>query len=381
VGIPSLRENDRFCSYREDILNHVRAALEPFAAFEIFVSPPSDKLGIEGIVECSNLLIERALVGKFDYLWLVQGDVEVPHNAFGSLLGLDVDVAFGVVPRHDDRNALICGFLDEKAKVWYLPRQAVENQVLSGWVFASGCILIKRRVLEAGVRFRYESGVGEDILFAYDVQKAGFVAKVDGRVFCGHLPEHPLVSLDKKTCEKTAGSCLPGVSNEKVQLQVLDVGCGHRPKGNVNVDLFVEATAHRAADQRVNDDVRLKVAEIPNFVKADACHLPFRDGAFRKAYSWHLIEHLPEPEAFLGDCCRVAAEQIEVRCPNGDPNWKYGLDAYGETKPLHLHRLTREWFEERLKAFPGWDWCVRLDYSQSEPYEIVVEGYRKDVCD
>jgi hypothetical protein len=354
VGIPSLADNDRFRSYREDILNHIKVAMGS-VEHEVFVTPPSSKIGIEGIVEAENQLILRALEDDFSHLWLVQADVEVPYNAFGSLHGLDVDVAFGVVPRHDDRNALICGFLDEKAKVWYLPRQAVEGQILSGWVFASGCILIKRRVLEAGVRFRYESGVGEDVLFAYDVQKAGFVAKVHGDVLCGHLPEWHLQPFKPK---------------------LLDVGCGHRPRGDVNVDLFPEATAHRVVDQRVNDDVPLKVHEIPNFVRAHACHLPFRDGAFEGSYSWHLIEHVQDPNLFLSEILRVSAEKVEVRCPNGEY-----LSCKDETKPLHLHDFSLDWFREKLKAFSDWDFSVRWDYSQSEPWEIVVEGYRKDVYD
>jgi len=283
--------------------------------------------------------------------------VEVPYNAFGSLLGLDVDVAFGVVPRHDDRNSLICGFMDEQKKVWYLPRQVIENQILSGWVFASGCILIKRRVLEAGIRFEYQPGLGEDILFSYDVQKAGFECKVDGRVLCGHLPEWSLLSVAKEV---------------PPSYQLLDVGCGHRPKGDVNVDLFPEPTAHRCVDQRVNDDVALHVHEIPNFVRADACHLPFRDGAFNGSYSWHLIEHLVDPEAFLRELMRVSAEKIEVRCPNGEY-----LSCRGETKPLHLHDFSLDSFREKLKVYPDWDFCVRWDYSQSEPWEIVVEGYKK----
>lgn len=66
----------------------------------------------------------------------MQADVEVPPDAFDKLYSLDVDVVQGVVPRHDDRNALICGFLDEFQRVWYLPRQAIQGMVLSGWVFA-----------------------------------------------------------------------------------------------------------------------------------------------------------------------------------------------------------------------------------------------------
>jgi len=160
---------------------------------EVFVTPPQREKDLPGIVDAQNLLVERALGGGFDYLWLVQGDVEVPLGSFEKLFGLDVDVAQGVVPRHDDRNALICGFMDESMKVWYLSRGAIEGQVLSGWVFAGlSCTLIRRRVLESGIRFRYKPGVGEDILFLYDVQSRGFVAKVHGDVQCGHLPEWPL---------------------------------------------------------------------------------------------------------------------------------------------------------------------------------------------
>jgi SAM-dependent methyltransferase len=335
-------------------MNHVRAALEPFAAFEIFVSPPSHKLGIEGIVECSNLLIEKTLAGDWDYLWIVQGDVEVPREAFYRFYMLDVDVAQGVVRRHDG-DGLICGFMDEKAKVWYLPRNAVEGMVLSGWVFAGmSCTLIKRRVLEAGVRFRYLPGVGEDILFMYDVQSRGFVAKVHGDVLCGHLPEWAL---------------------EPFKPKLLDVGCGHRPRGDVNVDLFPDPSAHRCVNQRVNDDVALKVHEIPNFVKADACHLPFRDGVFEGSYSWHLIEHVQDPNLFLSEILRVSAEKVEVRCPNGEY-----LSCRAETKPLHLHDFSLDWFRETLKAYHDWDFSFRWDYSQSEPWEIVVEGYRKDLA-
>ena len=194
VGVPSLREGDRFSSYREDVLSCIKKALVGIE-YVIFVTPPTILRDIPGIVDRENLLIDKCVGEGFDYLWIVQADVEVPINAFENLLGLGVDVALGVVPRHDDIGAFICGFMDEQKKVWYLPRQAIAGQIVSGWVFASGCILIKRRVLEAGIRFRCEQGVGEDILFAFDVQSSGFEAKVDGRVICGHLPEWSLGSV------------------------------------------------------------------------------------------------------------------------------------------------------------------------------------------
>lgn len=344
-------DRDRFRVYREDIINHVHEALRG-VDHEVFVTSPTQAQGLPGVVEAQNQLILRTLEVDFSHLWLIQADVEVPVDAGQRLLALNVDIAQGVVPRHDDHNALIAGFLDEQAKVWYLPRNAVEGQILTGWVFAGlSCTLIARRVLEAGIRFKYQPGIGEDILFMFDAQKAGFVAKVDGRVLCGHLPEHPL---------------------EPFKPKLLDVGCGHRPRGDVNVDLFVEATPHRCVDQRVNDDVRLDVDGMENFVRADALHLPFKDGAVNKSYSWHLIEHLADPLLFLGELMRVSAEQIEVRCPNGE-----FLSCRNESKPLHLHDFNLEWFREKLSGYPNWDFAVKWDYSQSEPWEIVVEGFRK----
>jgi hypothetical protein len=338
------------------VINHAKAALGD-VDHVVFVTPPQDKAGLPGVVDAQNLLIDKCINEGFDYLWIIQADVEVPPNASGNLFALDVDVAQGVVQRHNDRFALICGFMDESMRVWYLPKKAVEGQILSGWVFAGlSCTLIKRRVLEAGFRFRYQHGVGEDILFMYEVQKAGFLAKVDGRVLCGHLPEWPLGSV--------SALMTPSYG-------IVDVGCGHRPHGDVNVDLFPEPTPHRCVDQRINDDVALHVHEIPNFIKADAGHLPFRDNAFKSSYSWHLIEHLVDPEAFLRELMRVSGE-VEVRCPNGEY-----LSCRDETKPLHLHNFSLQWFQNRLSIFRDWDWSFRWDYSQSEPWEIVIHGTRK----
>jgi hypothetical protein len=324
---------------------------------EIFVSGPQNRKGLPGIVDAQNQLIEKAVNEGFDYLWLIQADVEVPPDSFNKLLALDVDVAQGIVPRHDDSNALICGFMDENMKVWYLPRIAVKGQILSGWVFAGmSCTLIKRRVLEAGIRFKYQVGIGEDILFMYYVQSRGFVAKVHGSVLCGHLPEQPLTTTMLR-------------DNRSKDFKTLDVGCGHRPQGDVNIDLFTKPTAHRSADQRVCDDATLNVADIPNFVQADCFNLPFWNGTFESVVSWHLIEHVANPEGLLRELMRVSARRIEVRCPNGDHP-----SACDETKPLHLQRLTVSWFEAIFRKCGLKEINVRMEHSQGEPWEIVARA-------
>jgi SAM-dependent methyltransferase len=326
--------------------------------FDFFVSDPPRSVELAAFVEAENQIVDRFLEGGYDLLWMVELDVEVPPDAFRLLESLDVDIACGYVRRHSG-DGLILGFLDENMRVWYLPENAVRGNILSGWVMAgTSCVLFRRRVFEGGLRFRYLRGVTPDIVFMFDAQCAGFEAKVHGDVLCGHLPEFPLATYTP---------------------DVLDVGCGHKARGNVNVDLNVEPTAHRCADQRKNTDVRLNVGSgkspkrpwVPNFVRADACFLPFRARSVRKAFSSHVIEHLPDPLAFLRELCRVATGEIEVHCPNGE--FKSCQD---ELKPLHLWDFSAGWFREQLQAFPGWDFLVRWDYSQSEPWELVVEGYR-----
>ena len=191
VGIPSLKERDRHHGYLGSTLKHVDEALEG-VEHDVFVTSPTHLAGWEGLVERQNVILDRFLQGDCDYLWHVELDVQVPADSFEKLLALDVDVACGYVRRHSE-DGLICGFLDENMRVWYLPFNAVRGNVLSGWVMAgTSCVLIKRRVFEDGVRFRYDPHVTPDILFMFDVQRRGFEAKVHGGVLCGHLPEWPL---------------------------------------------------------------------------------------------------------------------------------------------------------------------------------------------
>jgi len=350
LGVPSLRDNDRYHGYLASALERIEAALSG-VNHDVFVTGPTQQIELAGVVEADNVLVDKFLAGDYDYLWMVELDVQVPSDSFEKLLGLGVDIACGYARRHSGEG-LICGFLDENMRVWYLPLNAVEGKILSGWVMAgTSCVLISRRVFEGGIRFRYVRGVSSDIVFMFDAQRSGFSAKVHGDVLCGHLPEWPIESL---------------------RPNVLDVGCGHKPKGDVNIDLHPEPSAHRCVDQRVNDDVRLDTSRIPNFVKADGCHLPFRDGAVNKSVSWHLIEHLPDPEGFLRELMRVSTEEIEVHCPNGGY-----LSCKGPTKPLHLHDFSAAWFRQKLASVPEWDFLVKWDYSQSEPWEIVVEGFKR----
>ena len=194
VGVPCLKEKDRYAGYLAGALKHVEAALQG-VDHRVFVSPPSRKPSWAGLVECQNRILDEFLKSGAGFLWLVELDVEVPPDAFRKLRSLDVDLACGYVRRHNG-DGLILGFLDDNMRVWYLPESAVRGNVLSGWVMAgTSCVLIKRRVFESGFRFGYQQNVTPDILFMYQIQSLGFEAKVHGDVLCGHLPEWSLSTI------------------------------------------------------------------------------------------------------------------------------------------------------------------------------------------
>lgn len=111
---------------------------------------------------------------------------------------------------------------------------------------------------------------------------------------------------------------------------ILDIGCGDSPQGDVNVDLFINPTAHRGMYASP-----LNTKTIPNLVKADAHHLPFKDGSFYKVYSSHTIEHVENPFQMLKEMVRVSKREIEVVCP-----FKYQKHHIA----VHVNPMNKRWF-------------------------------------
>jgi ubiquinone/menaquinone biosynthesis C-methylase UbiE len=80
----------------------------------------------------------------------------------------------------------------------------------------------------------------------------------------------------------------------------------------------------------------------PNFIKADAQHLPFQNGAFHTVVSYHTIEHVDNPTLMLKEMLRVAKRTVMVVCPH-----RYSERA-GKFK-VHKNFLNKKWFVEVLK--------------------------------
>ncbi len=126
------------------------------------------------------------------------------------------------------------------------------------------------------------------------------------------------------------------------EFNILDVGSGNEPRGDVNVDLFRGLVSPK---KRAN-----------NFVVADAAFLPFRDEAFDVAFSAFTIEQVKEPFLMLKEMCRVAKRKAIVRY-----FYKWGS---GARAPHHIYRFDEKWFQNAAATlgFESVQFANSIDY-------------------
>lgn len=133
----------------------------------------------------------------------------------------------------------------------------------------------------------------------------------------------------------------------------LDVGCGNRPEGDVNCDLYITDVGHRTAKRnslsvdRSRSDFHIDFKQVPNFVLCDAMHLPFRTGCFDEVVSNSVIEHISEPQMFLKELLRVSSFQVTILCPH-----RLGEAISGGLhNRFHLQHLNISWFSKVAKIY------------------------------
>jgi SAM-dependent methyltransferase len=102
--------------------------------------------------------------------------------------------------------------------------------------------------------------------------------------------------------------------------RVLEVGSGGNPHPASDVLL----------EKYLDNSHRLKSIQIDRpIVLADACQMPFKDGAFDYVIAFHVLEHVDQPERFIAELMRVAkAGYIET--PNA---------MYERLHPFDVHLL------------------------------------------
>jgi len=127
-------------------------------------------------------------------------------------------------------------------------------------------------------------------------------------------------------------------------VELLDVGCGDVPKGDVNLDLFYYGKGE-------------------NFVLGEAHHLPFKDEMFTRVHCKHCLEHLDNPLVFFGEAKRVLKKEGVLECV-------YPTDTMLTKKTVHnllnLHWSSAfKWKRKLLGAdkinYGGHKWQLRDD--------------------
>jgi len=121
-----------------------------------------------------------------------------------------------------------------------------------------------------------------------------------------------------------------------VENLILDVGCGDRPKGTVNLDWARSQSSDFFESERQVDPGRAT-----NFVLGDAYHLPFRDNAFETVLCHHTLEHLVNPVLALKELLRATSNVLEIIVP-----FRWHEKIQNRFMPKR-----REWAEKHHKSF------------------------------
>lgn len=165
------------------------------------------------------------------------------------------------------------------------------------------------------------------------------------------------------------------------QGSVLDVGCGLRPRGDVNVDLYIDSR-----QRRTGYGPHIDVDNVPNFVQTDATNMyMFHDKQFKIVRCFHLVEHINPPPArpscwdLLRELWRVTDEHLIVEVPNrywlrpfrtkrpfqhvsnfDAPTLRKALPIVLGTRQFELTKKNRGMIHP-LIPFPYWPHLIRVD--------------------
>ncbi len=152
---------------------------------------------------------------------------------------------------------------------------------------------------------------------------------------------------------------------------IIDIGCSI---GNTFGEraINVDSRSH----EEIREDARSFHGEItiPNFIQADASHLPFKDGSFDVAVLSEILEHVEDPVAALNEAQRIATFVI-ISVPN-EYEWKDAEKQMAENPSGHLHHFTKSSFVSMLNAsglqiielldwlYVGWAYFIAIGMSK-----------------
>ncbi|MEM2293773.1 MAG: class I SAM-dependent methyltransferase [Nitrososphaerota archaeon] len=120
----------------------------------------------------------------------------------------------------------------------------------------------------------------------------------------------------------------------------LDIGCGFSKESIIGK----KYKANPRGD--LNVDICKPEVKVPNFIRASALSLPFKEDIFDTIYMFHVIEHLEDPKRALNEIHKVLRKggKLVVITPN-----KYSRSSYLD--PTHRHHFTPGELKKLFRSF------------------------------
>lgn len=163
------------------------------------------------LAKSRNMLVESFLeISDATHLWFVDTDIHFDLKVLPRLLADDVDIVCGLYYGMQDGERFIPAHIEEETleggtglRILVAPElDAAPDPLIPVFSVATGCMLVKRRVLDpelGGLGFSIremhpfgydiyrEQALGEDVTFCLRARKAGFEVFLDREARCGHL--------------------------------------------------------------------------------------------------------------------------------------------------------------------------------------------------
>lgn len=139
----------------------------------------------------------------------------------------------------------------------------------------------------------------------------------------------------------------------ETQREILNVGCGNQPTGDINVDRYVDDRSHSYQPGRTAYSRSLRTFKIPNFIQADGHRLPFPDDSFRIVHCYNVMEHKGvDPRRLIRELLRVCRLYVEFSVPSFW-NWRHNPKRNkSHARVFRERHLTRMFYEWPCKIVP-----------------------------
>lgn len=128
-----------------------------------------------------------------DFLWSIDSDVICPPRTLAGLVENEKDLCAAVVANNSEWHTNVLHWLEPDQGPeggFYWDTFASKNNELMQCDMTGACLLIARRVLDAGVRYAFAEN-GEDPPFCWAAQQKGFTLWADSRLRADHRMHPP----------------------------------------------------------------------------------------------------------------------------------------------------------------------------------------------